>query len=95
MIQPIELPIIQLTPIAMITTTDNPYNPFTQFDTWKAYDDDKGYHTCEYLARIAVTSHITSESDENLAIDEAIDEIVELNLLGIYKKVTLDDYPLN
>ena len=80
-------PMIQPIPLAMLTTTDNPFDPFTQFDTWKAFDDDRGYHTCEYLARIAVTSNNISEADDNLAIDNAIDEIVELNVLGIYKKV--------
>ena len=87
MIIHIEPSMIEPTPSAMLTTTDNPYSPFTAFDTWKAFDDDKGYHTCEYLARIAITSDVISDADNELAIDNAIDEIVELNLLGIYKKV--------
>lgn len=70
----------------MLTTTDNPYDPFTQFDAWKGYDEDKGYYTCAYLGRIAKTSHNLSEADESKAIDDAIDEIVDLNILGIYKK---------
>ena len=36
----------------MLTTIDNPYNPFEQFDLWLLCDKDKGYNTCEYLARI-------------------------------------------
>lgn len=35
----------------MLTTTDNPYNPFDDFDSWYAYDQAKGHCTCEYLAR--------------------------------------------
>lgn len=90
-----ESPMIEQVPLAMLTTTDNPYDPFTQFDAWKVYDDDQGYHTCEYLARITLTSGVLSEADENLAIDDAIDEIVALNVLGIYKKVLQLDTTVN
>ena len=72
----------------MLTTVDNPYNPFTNFDEWRAFDEAKGYNTCEYLARIAKTSDELSETDQNLAIQSAIDEIIRINVLGIYKKVT-------
>ena len=79
----------------MLTTIDNPYNPFTQFDDWFAFDELKGYHTCAYLARIAKTSDDLSEADEALAIELAIDEIVKENILGIYKKVRREDYNTN
>lgn len=78
---------------SMLTTTDNPYNPFTQFDDWYAYDTNQGYHTCSYLARIAVTSDELSEAEQDNAIESAIDEIVKLNVLGIYRKVTEDYVP--
>lgn len=71
----------------MLTTIDNPFDPFTQFDEWQAYDEAKGYYTCAYLARIALSSDELSDADEELAIEEAIDEIIKLNILGIYKKV--------
>lgn len=73
---------------SMLTTLDNPYDPFTQFDDWNAFDVSKGYHSLSYLARIAKTSDELSEEDEKLLINNAIDEIVRLNVLGIYKKVT-------
>lgn len=72
----------------MITTVDNPYNPFTQFEEWETFDEEHGYFTCSYLARIAKVSDNLSDTDEALAIERAIDEIVKLNILGIYKKVT-------
>jgi hypothetical protein len=72
----------------MITTADNPFDPFTQFDEWQKFDEEQGYYTCAYLARIAKTSEELSEEDEVLAIQSAIDEIIRLNILGIYKKVT-------
>ena len=71
----------------MLTTIDNPFDPFTQFDEWKAFDEQKGYFTCAYLARIVKASDELSEADEDLAIEQAIDEIVRLNVLGIYRKV--------
>jgi len=80
--------------MAMLTTTDNPYNPFTQYDQWHQWDADTGYNTCEYLARITITSDDLSEIDQLQAIDMAIDEIIEMNVTGKYKKVTEQDYPL-
>ena len=73
----------------MLTTVDNPYNPFTNFDEWKAFDEAKGYNTCAYLARIAPTSDELSEVDEARVISDAIDEIIKFNVLGIYKKVEM------
>jgi hypothetical protein len=60
----------------MITTLDNPYNPFTQFDEWYAFDESKGYHTCSYLARIAKTSNELSERENLIEQEKAIDEII-------------------
>lgn len=76
-------------PQSMLTTTDNPFNPFTQFDDWFAFDEAKGYHTCSYLARITKSSDELSLEDESIAIESAIDEIIKLNILGIYKKVSI------
>lgn len=76
----------------MLTTTDNPYNPFTQYDLWYAFDVKRGYNTCAYLARIVKSSHELSEADEALAIDMAIDEILNHNYLGRYIKVTPDTF---
>lgn len=76
----------------MLTTVDNPYNPFLQFDEWKAFDESKGYFTCEYLARIAKTSDELSDEDYNLAVNDAINEIIYFDLLGIYQKVTKETF---
>lgn len=71
----------------MLTTVDNPFDPFTQFEEWNAYDEALGYYTCSYLARFAYTSSELSDEDQRLAVESAIDEIVRLNPLGVYKKV--------
>lgn len=77
----------------MLTTLDNPFNPFTDYDSWYNYDTSKGYNTCAYLARITKSSDELSEVDEELAIQQAMDEIVSLNLLGNYIKVRADFIP--
>lgn len=71
----------------MLTTIDNPFDPFTQWDEWRRYDEDMKYFTCGYVARIAKTSDDLSDADNEKAIENAINEIVNLNILGIYKKV--------
>jgi len=76
----------------MLTTTDNPYNPFTQFDQWLDYDVTKGYNTCGLLSRIVRTSPSLSVVDQADAIDVAMTEIVDHNVMGVHKKVTAKDY---
>lgn len=73
---------------SMLTTVDNPYNPFTHFDEWYAWDESSGYHSTGLLARIVVTSDDLSEADQSLAIENAIDEIVRENVLGVFIKVS-------
>ena len=72
-----------------LTTKDNPYNPFTDFPEWYAFDTAHGYNTSAYLARIAEVSDGLSEALNAQAVEEAIDEIIRLDPFGIYKKVTL------
>lgn len=71
----------------MITTVDNPFNPLTDWDDWYNYDESKGYYTSEYLARITKTSDDLGEKDQDRAIEDAIDEIIDLNPDGFYKKI--------
>lgn len=73
----------------MLTTFDNPYDPFEQFDSWYMFDQDKGYNTCSYLARIARTSDQLSEEENELEIERAIDEIIKYDFRNIYKKVII------
>lgn len=74
-------------PEFMLTTVDNPFDPFTEWDAWFSWDLTAGYNTSGFLDRVAHTSDELSEADQNRAIQEAIDEIVRENVLGMYKKV--------
>jgi len=72
----------------MLSTIDNPYNPFTNFDDWFAYDERQGYHTLAYLARVTYQSNELSETDQNVEYNRAIEEVVQLNISGRYIKVS-------
>jgi len=74
-------------PEYMLTTVDNPFDPFTQWDEWFAWDMNAGYHTPGLLARVALAPSDLSEADEQQAIQQAIDEIVRENVTGVFRKV--------
>jgi hypothetical protein len=75
-------------PECMLTTYDNPYDPFTEWDEWYAWDMRAGYDTPGLLARVAYSSDELSDVDRFLAIQDAIDEIVRENVSGMHRKVT-------
>jgi hypothetical protein len=75
----------------MLTTVDNPFDPFTEYDEWYAYDLRAGYHSTELLARIVRSSEELSDPDQAAAEEEAIDEIVNVNASGMHKKVSRSD----
>lgn len=79
----------------MLTTNDNPYNPFEQYESWYMFDLDRSRtqgtkDCCSYLARIARTSDQLTEKENNQEIERAIDEIIKFDFLNIYKKVVKD-----
>ena len=69
-----------------ITTTDNPFDYFKQFDDWLAYDRNMGHYTLEYLARLVHSSSELSDEDQQMEIEDAIDRIIEWNG-DMYKKI--------
>lgn len=71
----------------MITTFDNPFDPFEQFEQWFLFDVEKGYNTCSKLARIANLSEDLSDEEMKIETERAIDKIIEYDFLNIYKKV--------
>ncbi len=72
----------------MLTTFDNPYDPFDDFDSWFLFDVQMGYYTCSLLGRIAHYSEDFSVLEEKEDMERAIDEIINHDFLNIYKKVT-------
>lgn len=72
----------------MLTTVDNPYNPFTDWAEWYRFDEARGYRSTGLLARVVKSSDDLSDADQELAIDQAIDEIVKENVSGMHRKIS-------
>ena len=75
-----------------LTTIDNPYNPFEQFKKWFLFDVEKGYRTCERLARVARISEEFSDEENNAEMNRAIDEIIAEDPTNMFKRVTESDF---
>lgn len=75
----------------MLTTFDNPYDPFDQFIPWFLFDIEKGYYTCSYLGRIARISDQLSDAENDMEVERAIDEIIKYDFRNIYKKVVREE----
>lgn len=71
----------------MLTTVDNPHDPFDNFSSWYMYDVESGYNSCAYLARIAKTSEQFTDTENDEEIERAIDEIIRYDFRNIYVKV--------
>jgi len=84
----------------LLTTKDNPYNPFTEYDEWKRFDEiDHKYFTEAYIAR-EVGMLDPDISDEALAHErmEAFKEIIKLNDemgIDIYTLISRDGEKLD
>ena len=79
-----------------LTTFDNPFDPFEQFDQWFLFDVEKGYNSSSRLARIAKISDEMTEKEVNEEIERAIDEIIYYDFMNIYKKrIQLNNFLLN
>ena len=74
-----------------LTTVDNPYNPFENFNSWYLYDMTLGYNCSAYLARIARTSDQFTDEENEIEIERAIDEILKYDFSGIYRKVVINE----
>lgn len=75
----------------MLTTYDNPFNPFKDFIRWWKEDMRLGHDTCGFLAKKAATSPIFSDEVNELETERAMNEIVSDYPL-IWKKVLDSDY---
>jgi hypothetical protein len=75
----------------MLTTMDNPWNPWTHWDEWLAFDHSMGYDTPSLLARVSGFSFDLSDTDQDLVVQEAIDEIVKRDFLDRYRKISKNE----
>lgn len=70
-----------------LSTYDNPYDPFEDFERWYIWDTMSGYNSCEYLDRIARTSNQMSERENQREIERAIDDIIAHDVTGMRCRV--------
>jgi len=71
----------------MLTTKDNPYNPFEDFESWFRFDVEKGYNTCEKIARLVQTDETMSDFEETETIVQGLNDLIKLDPFHIYKVV--------
>lgn len=76
-----------------LTTIDNPFNPLEDYDKWLGFEIEHGYNTAAYVARVAHTSDLMSDYEEDEEIEAAIDEAIRLDPFGVYKKVVETSTP--
>lgn len=75
----------------MLTTYDNPFNPFTDFIAWWKRDLLLGHDCCGLLARTSNVNDAASDEVNDKAVVDAMQTIVK-NEPMIYKIVTEDSY---
>ena len=70
-----------------ITTIDNPFDPFDDFTSWFMFDTEKGYYTSSKVARLTNLRDDMTEKEETEEVERAIDRLIEIDPLDIYKKL--------
>ena len=75
---------------SMLTTFDNPFNPFTEFDRWWKEDLLLGHDCCGLLANESNVSDVSSDEVNDKAIIEAMESIVKRDPM-VYKIVYQSD----
>lgn len=73
---------------SMLTTIDNPFDPFEDFTSWMLFDKEKGYDSSERLMRIAQLSDDMTQKEVDDEIERAINEIIKYDFMNIYRKIT-------
>ena len=73
-----------------LTTVDNPYDPYEQFEQWYRFDNDHGYNSSGLLMRLAEISSQFTDNENAYEIEKAIDKIVAADPRNIYKKIKMD-----
>lgn len=81
-----KVPKSTLTTSFWITTFDNPWDPYENFDEWFAFDS-KHHKTCELLGRISYTSNQLNDEENDEEIENALNQILKYDVECKYKRV--------
>ena len=80
----------------MLTTIDNPFNPFEELEAWRLKDIELQHFTCERLARITKLSPEMTQQEIEDEIESAMDEIIKYDPEDKFIKVTPETkFPLH
>ena len=75
----------------MLTTFDNPYNPFVDFSSWYMFDCENNHNTCGRLARLLNIGNEMTEKEVDEERIRAIDFMLKYDFEGIYFKGTEEE----
>ena len=70
-----------------VTTLDNPFDPFSEPENWKRFDEDHKYFTTALICRFLKVSDDFDQETYNQCLEDAVNEIVRFNFTGNYRKV--------
>lgn len=84
--------------IYLVTTYDNPYDPYEDLYNWRRFDRIKGYCTEDYYARITHESDMLSDFENSVEAERAIDSMIKYTkqengedfYIKIHKRIKLD-----
>ena len=78
----------------MLTTIDNPYNPYKDYKLWWDWDRRHLYNTAEYLAFVDGYAEgiQTTDVEAEDSIEESIDWILANDDLHIYARISPTDH---
>ena len=75
----------------MLTTFDNPFNPFVDFRAWFSYDCEKKHNTCGRLARLVELNSEMTEKEIDEEKERAMDFIIKYDLEEKFFKGTKEE----
>ena len=76
-----------------LTTWDNPFNPIDDFESWFSFEVEQGYDSSGLLARVARTSPLMSDEENNDEVERAIDDILKNDPTCFYRKIKEGEKP--
>lgn len=68
-----------------LTTSDNPFDVFTNFRSWWNFDHQKNYKTSEILAATSQVTDALGEAYEKKLLVDKMQDIVRVNASGMHK----------
>lgn len=71
----------------MLTTLDNPFDPFNDFTSWFKFDCEKGHNTSSRIARIAQLDSEMTQKEVDEEMNRVMDFIIRYDLEEKYIKV--------